>query len=681
MRFSARYRTAAVWSSAVAAYVLLTCVLTWPLLQHLRTHLLGDPIGDMGVYVWNLWIFRHELLSHGHLPFSTNHVFAYTGGPDFALHNYAPFAGALGAPLIGVMGVVGAFNLVLLALIALSGLGVFVLARRLGLGAATAWCAGALFMASPVVTAKETAHFSLVMAASLPLFLWALLRALDMERRRDAVLVGVVVAAAFYSDAYYGIYCALMGAFMVTWRFSRVEWPATVSAWPRLARALNVGIVLISVLVAGRLLSGTTRIALGPVQVGLQTLYTPLLLLLLAIALRAWLAWRPVVRVNDPGDRLAALLPLGLISVGACVVLLLPELVGVALRFANDRLPETEIFWRSSPRGVDALAYFVPNQNHAWFGDRTRSWLMPDRPDAFPEFVGSFSIVAFVVIAVAAWRRLLPRFWVAFTGFFVWLSLGPFVHVAGINTYVIGPWALLRYVPVIGMARSPSRFAIVAVLGMSILVAFALEEWRRRYTTPRWAAALLAVLLAAELVPAPRPLYSAAVPDVYRLIATTGDESGRLLELPTGIRDGTSSVGDFNASSAYFQTSHRRPLIGGYLSRVSRWRKAENARAPMLRALFALSEGRELSAERIGAARHSRDAFLRRSCVKFVVVNKRRASNDLQTFAVEALGLTLVHEDAAYVLFTPADQPACDPAPSPARSRFSNITWWRKPSQ
>jgi hypothetical protein len=667
MRQSVRLGTAAVWSAVAAGYVLLTCILTWPLPRHLRTHLLSDPAGDLGVYVWNVWIFRHELLSHAHLPFSSDHLFAYSGGADFSLHNYTPIAGALGAPLIGAIGIVGAFNVVLLTFITLAGLGVFVLARRLGLGTAAAWCAGALFMASPVLTAKGTAHFSLVIAASLPLFLWALLRALDMGRVRDAVLVGVVVAAAYYSDAYYAVYCAIMGVFMVTWRFSRVEWRGKVAAWPQLALALNFVIVLVGALIAWRVLSGTTGIAIGPIQIGLQTLYTPFLIFLLAVALRAWLAWRLILRLDDPGARPAVLLRLGLVSIGACLVLLLPELVGIALRFVNGRLPGTEIYWRSSPRGVDTLAYVVPNPNHPWFGDLTRQWFLPDQPYGFPEFVGSFSIVAFAVIATGAWLRLLPRFWVAFTGFFVWLSLGPFIHIAGINTYVIGPWALLRYVPVIGMARSPSRFAVVAVLGMSLLVAFALQGLRHRYAAPRWAGALLAVMLAIELLPAPRPLYSAAVPDVYRLIATTDDESGRLLELPTGIRDGTSSLGNFSASSAYFQTSHRRPLIGGYLSRLSRWRKAENERAPMLWALFALSEGRDLSPDRKDEARHSRVAFLRRTCVRFVVVNKQRASNDLQAFAVDALGLTRVHEDEAYVLFIPADPPACEPALSSAR--------------
>ena len=133
-------------------------------------------------------------------------------------------------------------------------------------------------------------------------------------------------------------------------------------------------------------------------------------------------------------------------------------------------------------------------------GSVTRTWLMPDVPDAFPEFVGSFSLVALAVVAVAWRRRLLPRLWVAFTGFFVLLSLGPFVHIGGVNTYVIGPWALLRYVPVVGMARSPSRFAIVAVLGMSLLFAFAVQELlRRRARLGLAAAGLLAAALSVEL--------------------------------------------------------------------------------------------------------------------------------------------------------------------------------------
>ncbi|MBI3491007.1 MAG: hypothetical protein HY047_04335 [Acidobacteria bacterium] len=673
MRSSSRLAAIGVWLAAGVGYALLAGLVTWPLALHLRTRLLGDPGGDTGVYVWNLWIFRHELLRHAHAPFSTGHVFAYTGGADFALHNYAPIAGLLGAPLIGALGVVGAFNAVMLACMALTGLGTFGLARRLGLGAAAAWCAGALFVASPVLTARETAHFSLVIAAALPLFLWVLLRALDTKRLGDAALVGSVVAAASYSDAYYGIYCALMGAFIVTWRLVRVESRAPTTSSPWRARALDItGAIIIGAALLWRVLAGPTAEAVaGPVRIGMHTLYTPALLLVLIAAIRLWLTYRPVVTLNVPREHVRSLLPLGLTAVGVCLVLMLPELAGIAFRFARHRLSATEIYWRSSPRGLDALAYFVPNPNHPWFGDQTREWLMPpDRPDAFPEFVGSFSIVALGVIAAAVSLRLLPRVWVAFTAFFVALSLGPFVHIAGINTFAIGPWALLRYVPVIGMARSPSRFAIVAALGLSLLFAFAIEALSRHFATTRRAiVSAVAIALAVELLPAPRHLYSAAVPEVYRLAAVPRDAPGRLLDLPTGIRDGTSSLGNFSAATLYYQTKHRRALLGGYLSRVSRWRKRETLRSPVLRTFIMLSEGGTPSGALADEARRGRDAFLRRSCVKFVVVNKTKASALLRRFAVQTLKLSLVHEDTAYALYTPLEPPVCEPTSPDAPSR------------
>ena len=675
MNLRARLAPIVRWPAASLGYVLLACAATWPLVRHLPTHLLGSPTGDLGIYVWNVWIFRHELIRHGHVPFTTNHVFAFTGGTDLALHNYAPLAGLFGLPLVGPLGVVSAFNLVLLLCMALSAFGMFVLGRRLGLRSAAAWIAGALFMVAPVMVAKQTAHFSLVITAALPFFLWALLRTLDRQRVVDAVLIGIVVAAASYSDAYYGVYCVLMGGFLVVWRFTRVEWRGRAAVSPRVTLVLDLAVAATCALVVWRLAGGPPRMIVGPIEIGLQTLYTPVLWLVCLAALRAWLAWRPVV-VPDGGlgSQWRRLIRLGVVAVGVCLLLLLPEIVGVTIRVLEGRLPETTIYWRSSPRGVDALAYVVPNPNHPWFGGVTRRWLMPDVPDAFPEFVGSFSLVALALVAVAWRRRLLPRLWVAFTGFFFLLSLGPFVHIGGVNTYVIGPWALLRYVPVVGMARSPSRFAIVAVLGMSLLFAFAVQELSRRRAKLRLTAAgLLAAALCVELMAVPRPLHSAAVPQIYSLVASAGDDTARLLELPTGIRDGTSSLGDFNAETAFFQTQHRRPLIGGYLSRVSEWRKREKIRGPVMRSLIALSEGRELPPDLRTAAREGRDSFLRRSCVGFVMINKERASDELRSFAVETLRLTPVHEDATHALFTPADPPPCAPAPPRPRREWRNV--------
>jgi hypothetical protein len=662
----------------LAAYVAVACGLTWPLPRHFQTHLLGDTSGDAGVYVWNLWIFRHELVEHGRLPVSTDHLFSYTGGLDFSLHNYTPLAGLLGVPLMDWLGIVGTFNVILISAMVLSASGVFLLARRLGLAPLYAWSAGALFIASPVLTARGSEHFSLITAAPLPLFIWALLRAIDTRRIRDAMLVGVFVAAATYSDAYYGIYCAMAGVPFVCWKFIRVLREARPRP-PVVLRALHLCILGIALVIAWRVFTGSTAIVIAGIRVGLQTLYQPVFALTVLLVIRAWLAWRPTFTIHDPDGALRPLLGRGLLAVGLSLALLTPLLAGIGYRYWNDRLPESEIHWRSSSPGVDLAAYVVPNPMHPWFGDTTRSWF--GAGDGFPEFVASFSLVALAVIGVGAAMRVLPRVWVAFTALFILLSAGPFVHVAGVNTFVPGPWAFLRYVPIVGMARAPSRFTVLAVLGLSVLFAAALSALVQRAAaskirttvTPAFGVAL-ALALAIELLPAPRTLYSAEVPDVYKLIAATTDEAGRVLELPTGMRDGTSSMGRFNPASQYFQTVHHRPLVGGYVSRVSPWRKRETRRAPVLNAIFELSEGRMPSAEAIAAARKGRDPFLRRTCVRFVVVDKRQASADLRAFAQSTLKLTLVHEDAAYQLLVPIDPPPCDASRvRPVRGRSARL--------
>ena len=293
------------WLAALAAFVLLACGLTWPLPRYFQTHLLGETSGDVGVYVWNLWIFRHELVEHGHLPVSTDHLFTYTDGLDFALHNYTPLAGLLGVPLMDWLGIVGTFNVILIASMALSGLGVFLLARRIGLSERYAWTAGALFIASPVLTARASEHFSLITAAPLPLFMWALLRALDRKRRRDAILVGTLVAVATYSDVHYGIYCAIAGAFLVLWTYVRVRNGEGFHPRPSIERAVNVCIAAVALLIAWRIFTGSTSIALGAIRIGLQTLYTPVFVLTLLAVARAWLTWRPRFDVHDPDGAIA----------------------------------------------------------------------------------------------------------------------------------------------------------------------------------------------------------------------------------------------------------------------------------------------------------------------------------------------------------------------------------------
>jgi hypothetical protein len=273
--------------------------------------------------------------------------------------------------------------------------------------------------------------------------------------------------------------------------------------------------------------------------------------------------------------------------------------------------------------------------------------------------VASVSYVAVAVI-LFAWRRtgFRPlRFWTAITLGFASLTLGPFVRIGGLTTSVPTPWTLLRYVPLVGDARMPSRFDVVVMMGLSAIFASALVAVTARVPhRRRLLLATIGLLLAFELLPAPRHLYAAELPHVYRAIAAD-PRPVRVLDLPFGIRDGLSTLGNFDPASQYYQTIHHKEIIGGYLSRVSQSDRDEYLAIPMIKALAALSENRRPSPSEEAAARESARVFVAESRIGYVVIDDRTASPGLRAFAVSALDLIRVDEGAGFELFVPRQPP------------------------
>ena len=641
----------------LAGYAACAIVFTWPLAPQLGTHLTGSPAGDTGVYVWNQWVFQHEVLEQAGFPYFTDKIFSLTGRANLSLHNYTAFQDLIALPLMGWLGVVATFNLVYLLMTVVTGYAAFLLARHVTGRDPEAWLAGLLFTWSPVLVTRGSAHFSLVAAAPLPIFLLLLLRTTERQRLRDALALGATVAWAATADAYYAVYCIVIAAVFVVGRVLTIQWRSGDTRRRVVPWTLDVVLFCVAGLVLSMAISGGWQFSIRGRVASIHSLYTPVLILtLLAAARLAWSCRTSVMQF----DRTAALRVLRLAMAAGifAAALLSPVLYAVGVRIADDRWDFERVFWRSSPRGIDAAALFLPNPNHPLALDAIRQWLTP-RPDAYFENVASLTFVALGTILVA-WRAgwKIPKMWAGLALVFGAFSLGPFVHVAGINTHIPGPWALLRYVPVIGMARTPSRFSIVAMLMVAVLFGAALT-WlgRRREQRRRLMLATVGAVLVFELLPAPIQLYSAAVPGLYRRIAATPGDV-RVLELPFGIRDGTSSVGNFTARSQFFQTVHGKPLIGGYLSRVSRRRVQDTKRDPMLDALIWLSEGRELDASRWRSLVDAGPAFVERAKLGFVVIDRRRTTRALREFASRAFALQLIESDGDFELYVPRLSPA-----------------------
>lgn len=640
--------------AVVLGFVLVASAFTWPLPIQLGTHLTGDPGGDTSVYLWNQWVFHREAL-RGNNPFSTGQILSLTDRVDLSQHNYTVFLNIVALPLISLFGVVASFNLVYLAMGVLTSLMTYGLAR-----AATsatrfeAFLAGVAFAWSPVLVARSTGHFSLAAAAPLPAFMWALVRAEQNRTPANAALVGLCMAWAALCDAYYGVYCVMIAVLYVATiavRVTRAATPAPRGPWTWL---LDILIVCFGGLTGGLALGRGGDFEVLGIAVHMRSLYTPVLILTVLVTARFLVWWRPrLSRVPDFGP-----LPIKAVLVGviACIGPLAPVLYGTVERIVDGRFVSPKIFWRSSPRGVDLLAFITPNPNHPVMrllvGDEQLT-----APTRFVEYTASFSLVAIAVVVAAIWlAKFRPKAgWWWLTIGFALLALGPFIYIAGTNTHVPGPWAVFRYVTPMSLARTPTRFAIVAALGLAMLLAGALAALGTRWPQRRRAiTALVAVLLAIELWPVPRTLYSAAISPVYDTIAADPRDV-RVLTLPFGVRDGVSSIGNFRPRSQFNQTRHNKRLIGGYLSRISPRRVEQMRRErPTLGILMKMSEPRRLTQEDLKVLYARGPEFAARTRLGYVVIDRRFVDDESAAAVMTAWSLEEVQRDQHLTLYRPA---------------------------
>ena len=159
------------------------------------------------------------------------------------------------------------------------------------------------------MVARTTGHFSLVAAAALPAFLWCLTNAERSRTAKDAALVGLCMAWAALSDAYYGVYClmiAILYAAATLFHVTRAARPAP-RPWVWL---LDVLIVCFGGLIAGLVLGRGGEFTLLGIPVHVRSLYNPVLILTLLVIARVVMWWRPHFElpfaratVADQGDR------------------------------------------------------------------------------------------------------------------------------------------------------------------------------------------------------------------------------------------------------------------------------------------------------------------------------------------------------------------------------------------
>jgi hypothetical protein len=234
---------------------------------------------------------------------------------------------------------------------------------------------------------------------------------------------------------------------------------------------------------------------------------------------------------------------------------------------------------------ADLQAFVLPNAAQGWrdaFGAHYLRWTGNSTENAV--YVG---VTMIVLASIGAFRHGLARAFLVVALLGAILALGPLAHVDGKILPVTMPYGHLeRAVPALAFAGVPVRFGYVMYLGLVVAAAFGFAETRRAFATRPAVAAVLALALATVALAEyrPRPLITWDYPIPAPMRAWARDPgSWAVLD-----------VWDYYRPM-WHAAIHRKPLVGGYLTRVPQRLDDWLHREPVVRSLFFPNDEWELS--------------------------------------------------------------------------------------
>jgi len=499
----------------IGLYTIIALLLTYPLITHFTTHVPGTNIWafDEYTFLWNIWWFKYSLLDLHTNPLFTAYIF-YPLGISLALYTYNLFNALISLPLQPFLNLATISNLTLIFAFVFSGYGTYLLVLYL-LGHrpkpkeegvpplvnhCAAFLAGALYaFGSYHFVYAALGHYDKVTTQWIPFYALFMVKTVQEQRLRNALLAGLFATLALLSEMIFGIFLLLLTVIYLLFARREINW----GLMKRLA--LLVGVVVVT--------------------------YFPL--------------GYPIVR----------------------------ELLSADYALEG---------WGHSERLlVDLFGFTTPTALHPLLGgDWARELTMVREgtarfTDVNTVYLGWVAIILGIAAAIRYWPEL--KAWVVSAGTFALLCLGPLLHINGRSTFDLDgllvnvplPFIILHYIPIVKANRVPNRFSVVLMLALAVLVGFAAHGILRRVKRRSLllaGTALLWALLSFEHLALPLPLTDARVPDFYyTLAAEPGDFA--ILQFPLGWRNSFGVLGAERTQIQYYQSVHKKRMLGGNISR------------------------------------------------------------------------------------------------------------------
>ena len=234
----------------------------------------------------------------------------------------------------------------------------------------------------------------------------------------------------------------------------------------------------------------------------------------------------------------------------------------------NEFVSHKQVVNSSSTCNTNIEGFIIPNINNPFF-------IMADQKvnlDTPSYFLGWGILVIAIISIFKNWKIKLIKD-VSFIGLlFLLLSFGTNIKYFD-SILAEGKHTLFYHflkIPILGAIDCPIRFPIVIQLCVAILVAFFVASHKKMLKV---FIALIALLII-EYGTTNINFSSTRIPTVYEHLAKQ-NSSKTLLEIPSGLTESKGAFGydwsmqALNSQQMYWQTLHKKPKVGVYMSRIT----------------------------------------------------------------------------------------------------------------
>ncbi len=581
------------------AYMAVSILFTFPLVLHIADSLPGLLEMDSFVYMWNIDTFWNRVLTF-HNPFITNRVF-YPIGVNLVFHTYGVLPSILGVFFLNNL--VLYMNLLIVTGLTLSALACFILVRYLTDDSTIAFVSGLIYGFSPIMISYVLSqHYYFVVAAPfLPLGLLMVFRFFDSLKTRYLVYTLLLFWMVFFTDYYTTILFILI-----------LSMATVVLIFQSYLRRREL---FYRIFEKGRLTGYVTTVLL--------TLVLPLVLMFVFV------------------------FPLGELKTRA---------FGSQVYYSG--FCNTNLVGFLIPSGFNPLLKGFSSSLKALFGlgKGYQGGAFFDTPSYFL----GWGILVIAVISFLTNYKDRYAFIAGFFGVVVsLLSLGTVIRFGEreILTQELTPFYWLSHLPFLGMIDCPIRFPIGTELSIAMLVGILIYGVKTKRVLSGFILGFVLILFCFEYGTWNMPLWRVSVPSVYEQIAKNPDNY-TVLELPSGITESKGSFGydgsiwALHSKQMYWQTIHRRPRLGGYVSRVPSGIYEFYRSEPVISDLFKMTSFNGVWSNR-SYSKEDTLRFLDRFNIGYIVLSPNKRQGEFMSVVEGLFGDYIVKEEGkeGYILY------------------------------